>query len=75
MYGPTVLSAKAWIDCRTRRDQERVPSRAIEKLATTRVRLPHRQNPAPLLTMARVQEGGAEQHGISAAFSTGSQAQ
>ena len=70
-----MLSPKAWIDCRTPERTRKVPSSAIEKVPTIRQAFQTFSIPRFSWTMIECRKAVPSSHGISAAFSTGSQAQ
>ena len=70
-----MLSPKAWIDCRTPERTRKVPSSASEKVATIRQAFQTLSMPRFSWTMIECRKAVPTSHGISAAFSTGSQAQ
>jgi hypothetical protein len=70
-----VLSPKAWIDCRTPERTRKVPSSASEKVATIREAFQAFSMPRFSWTMIECRNAVPISQGISAAFSTGSQAQ
>ncbi len=70
-----MLSPKAWIDCSTPERTRKVPSRASENVATIRQAFQTFSMPRFSWTMIECRNAVPINHGISAAFSTGSQAQ
>ncbi len=70
-----MLSPKAWIDCSTPERTRKVPSSASEKVATIRQAFQTLSMPRFSWTMTECRKAVPISHGISAAFSTGSQAQ
>ena len=72
---PTVEAPKAWIDCRTPERTRKVPSRASEKVPTISDTFQTLSMPRFSCTMIECRKAVPASHGISAAFSTGSQPQ
>ena len=68
-------SPKAWIDWRTPERTRNVPNRHIEKVATISAEFQTFSMPRFSCTMIECRKAVPSKNGISAAFSTGSQAQ
>ena len=72
---PTVEAPKAWIDCRTPERTRNVPSRQRVKVAEIRLTFQTFSIPRFSCTITECRNAVPTSHGISAAFSTGSQPQ
>ena len=72
---PSVESPKAWIDCRIPERTRNVPTRARMKAPMTSETFHMRSIPRRSWTIPECRKAVANSHGISEAFSTGSQAQ
>jgi hypothetical protein len=72
---PTVDAPKAWIDCSTPERTRNVPSRQSVKVAEIRLTFQTFSIPRFSCTITECRNAVPTSHGISAAFSTGSQPQ